>query len=44
MNIVTSDHENADEIGKVLCESPLVAGLSFTGSTRVGKYFIVGLT
>lgn len=37
VNIVTSDHEHADEIGKALCESPLVAGLSFTGSTRVGK-------
>ena len=37
VNVVTSDSENADEIGKALCSSPLVAGLSFTGSTRVGK-------
>eukprot|EP00090_Calanus_glacialis_P038179 TRINITY_DN6672_c0_g1_i1.p1 TRINITY_DN6672_c0_g1~~TRINITY_DN6672_c0_g1_i1.p1 ORF type:complete len:498 (+),score=139.20 TRINITY_DN6672_c0_g1_i1:130-1494(+) len=36
-NIVTSSRENTAEVGKVLCESPLVAGLSFTGSTQVGK-------
>ena len=29
-NIVTSSRENTAEVGKVLCESPLVAGLSFT--------------
>lgn len=37
VNIVTSNFENSSEIGKVLCESPLVGALSFTGSTRVGK-------
>jgi len=38
VNVITSDHERADEIGRALCESPLVAGLSFTGSTRVGNF------
>merc|ERR1719154_985813 len=37
INIVTASRENTAEVGKVLCESPLVAGLSFTGSTPVGK-------
>lgn len=36
-NIVTSSSANSSAIGKVLCESPLVAGLSFTGSVGVGK-------
>ncbi|KAF2898860.1 hypothetical protein ILUMI_07318 [Ignelater luminosus] len=36
-NIITSDRANAASIGKYLCENPLVAGLSFTGSTAVGK-------
>jgi len=36
-NIVTCSRENTAEVGKVLSESPLVAGLSFTGSTQVGK-------
>ncbi|XP_066997412.2 succinate-semialdehyde dehydrogenase, mitochondrial [Anabrus simplex] len=36
-NIVTCDRDNAPAIGKMLCESPLVAGISFTGSTEVGK-------
>lgn len=37
INIVTSSRSNADQIGKYLCESPKVAGISFTGSTAVGK-------
>ncbi|XP_022188250.2 glutarate-semialdehyde dehydrogenase [Nilaparvata lugens] len=37
INIVTSGRPNAAPIGKELCENPLVAGLSFTGSTEVGK-------
>ena len=37
VNIVTSDSENSIEVGKVLCNSPLVRHLSFTGSTPVGK-------
>ncbi|XP_071438653.1 succinate-semialdehyde dehydrogenase, mitochondrial [Hetaerina americana] len=36
-NVVTSARENAPQVGKSLCESPLVAGISFTGSTDVGK-------
>lgn len=36
-NVVTSNRHHAPEVGKVLCESPLVAGISFTGSTAVGK-------
>lgn len=37
LNVVTSSRKNAPLIGKLLCESPLVAGISFTGSTQVGK-------
>eukprot|EP00092_Neocalanus_flemingeri_P014165 GFUD01015283.1.p1 GENE.GFUD01015283.1~~GFUD01015283.1.p1 ORF type:complete len:536 (-),score=199.14 GFUD01015283.1:218-1747(-) len=37
INIVTASRENTAEVGRVLSESPLVAGLSFTGSTQVGK-------
>ncbi|GFG38603.1 hypothetical protein Cfor_01650 [Coptotermes formosanus] len=36
-NVVTSNRHHAPEVGKALCESPLVAGISFTGSTAVGK-------
>ena len=34
-NVVTTDR--ASEVGKVMCESPLVRKFSFTGSTEVGK-------
>jgi succinate-semialdehyde dehydrogenase/glutarate-semialdehyde dehydrogenase len=37
INIVTADAKNSVEIGKVLCDSPLVRHLSFTGSTPVGR-------
>lgn len=37
INVVTCDRPNASEIGKALCESRLIAGMSFTGSTAVGK-------
>lgn len=37
INVVTSSRENAADIGNLLCTSPLVAGISFTGSTQVGK-------
>lgn len=37
INVVTSSRSYAGEIGKVLCTSPKVAGISFTGSTEVGK-------
>ena len=39
INIVTASRENTADVGKVLCESPLVAGLSFTGSTQVIQQF-----
>lgn len=35
INILTSTH--SAEIGKYLCEHPLIAKMSFTGSTEVGK-------
>ena len=35
LNVVTSTHSS--EIGKVLCDSPVVRHLSFTGSTEVGR-------
>lgn len=36
-NVVTCSRANAAAVGDVLCKSPLVAGVSFTGSTEVGK-------
>lgn len=37
INVVTSARPHAAAIGKYLCESPKIAGISFTGSTAVGK-------
>lgn len=37
LNVVTCSRGNAADIGKYLCESPVIAGISFTGSTAVGK-------
>ena len=37
INILTSSRGRSAEVGRALCSSPLVSGLSFTGSTRVGK-------
>ena len=37
LNIVTADADNSVLVGKVLCGSPLVRHLSFTGSTPVGR-------
>jgi succinate-semialdehyde dehydrogenase/glutarate-semialdehyde dehydrogenase len=37
INIVTADAENSILVGKVLCNSPTVRHLSFTGSTPVGR-------
>jgi succinate-semialdehyde dehydrogenase/glutarate-semialdehyde dehydrogenase len=37
INIVTADAANSIEVGKVLCASPVVRKLSFTGSTPVGR-------
>lgn len=36
-NVITSSRKNAPAIGDLLCKSPLVAGVSFTGSTEVGR-------
>jgi succinate-semialdehyde dehydrogenase/glutarate-semialdehyde dehydrogenase len=37
INIITADSANSIEVGKVLCTSPIVRHLSFTGSTPVGR-------
>ena len=37
INVLTADSERSIEIGKVLCASPAVRHLSFTGSTPVGR-------
>lgn len=37
VNVVTSSRSEANAIGETLCLSPKVAGVSFTGSTAVGK-------
>jgi succinate-semialdehyde dehydrogenase / glutarate-semialdehyde dehydrogenase len=37
LNIIVGDAAQAPEIGKVLCDSPVVRKLSFTGSTEVGR-------
>jgi succinate-semialdehyde dehydrogenase/glutarate-semialdehyde dehydrogenase len=36
-NVLPADEQRSIEIGKVLCESPTVRKLSFTGSTQVGR-------
>lgn len=36
-NVVTSSRKNTPKVGRLLCEHPDVAGISFTGSTAVGK-------
>jgi succinate-semialdehyde dehydrogenase/glutarate-semialdehyde dehydrogenase len=37
INILTADAERSIALGKVLCDSPVVRHLSFTGSTPVGR-------
>lgn len=37
INIVTADADQSIEVGNVLCSSPTVRHLSFTGSTPVGR-------
>jgi succinate-semialdehyde dehydrogenase/glutarate-semialdehyde dehydrogenase len=37
INIVTADADKSIEVGKLLCSSPIVRHLSFTGSTPVGR-------
>jgi succinate-semialdehyde dehydrogenase/glutarate-semialdehyde dehydrogenase len=36
-NVLPADEARSIEVGKVLCESPVVHKLSFTGSTQVGR-------
>lgn len=36
-NVITSSATNTPKVGRILCENPDVAGVSFTGSTAVGK-------
>lgn len=37
LNVVTADSARSIEIGRVLCASPTIRKLSFTGSTAVGR-------
>lgn len=37
LNMVTADSDNSIAVGKVLCASPVVRHISFTGSTEVGR-------
>ncbi len=37
LNMLCADADNSIAIGKVLCESPIVRHISFTGSTEVGR-------
>ncbi|MFY9138970.1 NAD-dependent succinate-semialdehyde dehydrogenase [Zwartia sp.] len=37
LNIITADSDQSIAIGKVLCNSPIVRKLTFTGSTPVGR-------
>ena len=37
LNVVTADGAGSVEIGKLICASPVVRHLSFTGSTEVGR-------
>ena len=37
LNILTADSEQSIAIGQVLCDSPVVRKLTFTGSTQVGR-------
>ncbi|NLY65174.1 MAG: NAD-dependent succinate-semialdehyde dehydrogenase [Alcaligenaceae bacterium] len=37
LNIITADAERSVHIGKILCDSPVIRKLTFTGSTPVGR-------
>lgn len=37
VNVITCNRQNAPQVGKMLCQSPWVGAVSFTGSTTVGK-------
>lgn len=38
-NVVPCSREKAPAVGEILCTDPLVAKISFTGSTATGKVF-----
>ncbi|XP_033126186.1 succinate-semialdehyde dehydrogenase, mitochondrial-like [Anneissia japonica] len=40
LNIITCSRPNAVKVGNTICTSPLVAKISFTGSTAVGKILL----
>lgn len=37
INVITADSDRSIEVGKSLCDSPIVKKLTFTGSTEVGR-------
>ncbi|XP_042210587.1 succinate-semialdehyde dehydrogenase, mitochondrial-like isoform X2 [Homarus americanus] len=37
INVVTTSRANTPAVGKLMCTSPKVAGISFTGSTAIGR-------
>ena len=37
INVITADSDRSIEIGKILCASPIIKKLTFTGSTAVGR-------
>ncbi len=39
-NVVTADAARAPEVGRTLCDSPVVRKVSFTGSTEVGRILL----
>lgn len=39
-NVVPCSRANAADVGKIMCESPMVAKISFTGSTNTGKILL----
>ena len=41
VNVVTSSRAHTAEVGQVLCQSPKVAGISFTGSTNVSFIILI---
>ena len=40
LNVITTSRSNTAQIGKSICENPLVKKISFTGSTGVGKILL----
>ncbi|KAI0212420.1 Succinate-semialdehyde dehydrogenase, mitochondrial [Lamellibrachia satsuma] len=40
VNVITSSRQNTPAVGSIMCEHPLVAKISFTGSTDVGKILL----